>query len=79
VRTRRRSPAQSALRSSPSHHVQLEDVLTRSALRLDAEASLQLDVEFHLLLAHAAQNPLLVALCTITSRSENGTASGSVM
>ena len=33
------------------------------ALRLDAETSLQLDLEFHLLLAHAAQNPLLVALC----------------
>jgi DNA-binding FadR family transcriptional regulator len=57
-----------ALRSAPSNLVQLEDVLTRSALRLDAETSLQLDVEFHLLLAHAAQNPLLVALCTMTSR-----------
>jgi GntR family transcriptional repressor for pyruvate dehydrogenase complex len=57
-----------ALRSAPSNLVQLEDVLTRSALRLDAETSLQLDMEFHLLLAHAAQNPLLVALCTMTSR-----------
>jgi DNA-binding FadR family transcriptional regulator len=57
-----------ALRSAPSNLVQLEDVLARSALRLDAETSLQLDVEFHLLLAHAAQNPLLVALCTMTSR-----------
>jgi DNA-binding FadR family transcriptional regulator len=57
-----------ALRSAPSNLVQLEDVLTRSALRLDAETSLQLDLEFHLLLAHAAQNPLLVALCTMTSR-----------
>jgi GntR family transcriptional repressor for pyruvate dehydrogenase complex len=57
-----------ALRSAPSNLVQLEDVLTRSALRLDAETSLQLDLEFHLLLAHAAQNPLLVALCTMTSK-----------
>jgi GntR family transcriptional repressor for pyruvate dehydrogenase complex len=56
-----------ALRSAPSNLVQLEDVLTRSALRLDAETSLRLDLEFHLLLAHAAQNPLLVALCTMTS------------
>jgi GntR family transcriptional repressor for pyruvate dehydrogenase complex len=57
-----------ALRSAPSNLVQLEDVLTRSALHPDADTSLQLDVEFHLLLAHAAQNPLLVALCTMTSR-----------
>jgi DNA-binding FadR family transcriptional regulator len=56
-----------ALRSAPSNLVQLEDVLTRSALRLEAETSLQLDLEFHLLLAHAVQNPLLVALCTMTS------------
>jgi DNA-binding FadR family transcriptional regulator len=57
-----------AVRSGPSNLVQLEDVLTRSALHPDADMSLQLDVEFHLLLAHAAQNPLLVALCTMTSR-----------
>jgi DNA-binding FadR family transcriptional regulator len=37
-----------ALRSAPSNLVHLEDVLTRSALRLDAETSLQLDMEFHL-------------------------------
>lgn len=62
-----RIAAAAALRSVPSNVVQLEDVLTCSAVRMDAETSLWLDLEFHLLLTHAAQNSLLVALCTMTS------------
>jgi len=63
-----RIAAAAALRASPSNFVQLEDVLARSALDPNAERSLELDVEFHLLLAHAARNPLLVAVYTMTSR-----------
>lgn len=63
-----RIAAAAALRASPSNLVQLEDVLARSVLDPNAEQSLALDVEFHLLLAHAARNPLLVAVCTMTSR-----------
>jgi GntR family transcriptional repressor for pyruvate dehydrogenase complex len=63
-----RIAAAAALRAAPSNHVQLEDVLARSMLDPDAEQSLALDVEFHLLLAHAARNPLLVAVYSMTSR-----------
>ena len=63
-----RIAAAAALRASPSNFVQLEDVLARSELDPNAERSLELDVEFHLLLAHAARNPLLVAVYTMTSR-----------
>lgn len=63
-----RIAAAAAVRASPSNFVQLEDVLARSALDPTAELSLELDVEFHLLLAHAARNPLLVAVYTMTSR-----------
>ncbi|HWN32168.1 MAG TPA: FCD domain-containing protein [Pseudonocardia sp.] len=63
-----RIAAAAAVRASPSNFVQLEDVLARSALDPAAERSLELDVEFHLMLAHAARNPLLVALYTMTSR-----------
>jgi GntR family transcriptional repressor for pyruvate dehydrogenase complex len=63
-----RIAAAAALRASPSNFVQLEDVLARSAPDLSSERSLELDMEFHLLLAHAARNPLLVAVCTVTSR-----------
>ncbi|WP_241249416.1 FadR/GntR family transcriptional regulator [Rhodococcus sp. X156] len=55
-----------ALRAVESNLVALESVLTRSGADLTPEASIQLDVEFHSLLAHAAQNPLLVALCSMT-------------
>jgi DNA-binding FadR family transcriptional regulator len=63
-----RIAAAAALRAAPSNHVQLEDVLARSMLDPDPEQSLALDVEFHLLLAHAARNPLLVAVYSMTSR-----------
>jgi DNA-binding FadR family transcriptional regulator len=63
-----RIAAAAALRASPSNFVQLEDVLARSAPDPTPERSLELDVEFHLLLAHAARNPLLVAVYTMTSR-----------
>lgn len=56
-----------ALRATDSNLLQLEEVLAQSNENLDAEESLRLDKEFHLLLAHAAQNPLLVTLCEMTS------------
>lgn len=56
-----------ALRATDSNLLQLEQILAQSNENLDAEESLRLDKEFHLLLAHAAQNPLLVTLCDMTS------------
>ncbi|WP_067813865.1 FadR/GntR family transcriptional regulator [Nocardia inohanensis] len=56
-----------AARSVESNLLALEAVLAHpGALRSPAE-SLRLDIEFHTLLAHAAQNPLLVTLCTMTT------------
>ncbi|UED83810.1 FadR/GntR family transcriptional regulator [Streptomyces profundus] len=56
-----------ALRAADSNLLSLEDVLARSQEDLGPAESLALDVEFHTLLAHAAQNPLLVTLCTMTT------------
>ncbi|MDT0264832.1 GntR family transcriptional regulator [Streptomyces sp. DSM 44915] len=56
-----------ALRAADSNLISLEEVLARSHAELSPEESLALDVEFHTLLAHAAQNPLLVTLCTMTT------------
>ncbi|WP_330179788.1 GntR family transcriptional regulator [Nocardia sp. NBC_01503] len=56
-----------ALRAVESNLLSLENVLTRSHETLSAEESVRLDIEFHALLAHAAQNPLLVTLCTMTA------------
>ncbi|MBF4620807.1 MULTISPECIES: FadR/GntR family transcriptional regulator [Clavibacter] len=56
-----------ALRATPANVLQLSDVLDRSSEDLRQAESLRLDVEFHLLLAQAAQNPLLSALCTMSS------------
>lgn len=55
-----------ALRAADSNLLSLEDVLLRSNENLSAPESILLDVQFHTLLAHAAQNPLLVTLCTMT-------------
>ncbi|MGW4119391.1 FadR/GntR family transcriptional regulator [Nocardia sp. NPDC004711] len=56
-----------ALRALDSNLLSLDDVLTCSSDTLSPAESLRLDIEFHTLLAHAAQNPLLVTLCTMTT------------
>lgn len=61
-----RIAALAARRAADSNLMQLEDVLARSSEHLSAEESLRLDRAFHELLAHAAQNPLLVALSGMT-------------
>ncbi|MVU77762.1 GntR family transcriptional regulator [Nocardia sp. ET3-3] len=56
-----------ALRAVESNLLSLDEVLTRCNESLSPAESLRLDIEFHTLLAHAAQNPLLVTLCTMTT------------
>ncbi|MEU1984839.1 GntR family transcriptional regulator [Nocardia sp. NPDC019395] len=56
-----------ARRAVESNLLSLDDVLARSDEALTPEDSMRLDIEFHTLLAHAAQNPLLVTLCTMTT------------
>ncbi|MGW4532909.1 FadR/GntR family transcriptional regulator [Nocardia sp. NPDC004340] len=56
-----------ALRAVESNLLSLDDVLARSSDSLSPAESLRLDIEFHTLLARAAQNPLLVTLCTMTT------------
>ncbi|HVV14070.1 FadR/GntR family transcriptional regulator [Amycolatopsis sp.] len=56
-----------ALRATGPDLRQLADILARSHERLSTAQSLQLDVEFHLALARASQNPLLNALNTLAS------------
>ncbi|WP_063130507.1 FadR/GntR family transcriptional regulator [Nocardia fusca] len=56
-----------ALRAVESNLLSLDDVLGRSRENLPPAESMRLDIEFHTLLAHAAQNPLLVTLCTMTT------------
>jgi GntR family transcriptional repressor for pyruvate dehydrogenase complex len=60
-----------AQRATTANILQLRDVLERSSANMPAPESLRLDVEFHLLLAQAAQNPLLSALCALTSEWTN--------
>ncbi|MFE6760237.1 FadR/GntR family transcriptional regulator [Streptomyces sp. NPDC057684] len=57
-----------ALRAHPSNLLRLEDVLRQSNENLTAAESMRLDLEFHSLLAQAAQNPLLTTLLTMSSR-----------
>lgn len=56
-----------AHRATSANLLQLRDVLDKSHENLLQAESLRLDVEFHLLLAQAAQNPLLTALQTLAS------------
>ncbi|CAD5995097.1 FadR/GntR family transcriptional regulator [Agreia sp. COWG] len=56
-----------ARRRAASNILRLEETLSKSNEFLDVDESLRLDVEFHLALAHAAQNPLLTTLVTMTS------------
>lgn len=54
-----------AIRATASNIIQFEDALARSNEHLDPEESMRADIEFHLLLARAAQNPLLLTLSTM--------------
>lgn len=54
--------ALAARRATPANLLQLQDVLDASAGPLTAARSVELDLEFHLLLAQAARNPLLTTL-----------------
>ncbi|MBF6170237.1 FadR/GntR family transcriptional regulator [Nocardia blacklockiae] len=56
-----------AVRAVESNLLSLHRVLDRSDDTLSPGESMRLDIEFHTLLAHAAQNPLLVTLCTKTT------------
>nr|WP_240188699.1 FCD domain-containing protein [Nakamurella flavida] len=57
--------ALAATRATASNLLQLQEVLDRTTPDLRATRSLELDIEFHLLLAHAARNPLLTTLHTL--------------
>lgn len=56
-----------ATRASPSDLRQMEDILRDSGGELAAADSLRLDMDFHLALARASQNPLLGTLSTLVS------------
>lgn len=56
-----------AVRATEANLIQLSGVLGQTAGELTADHSVQLDQEFHLLLARASQNPLLVSLSSLTS------------
>ncbi|GGK40142.1 FadR/GntR family transcriptional regulator [Nocardia camponoti] len=56
-----------AQRAVESNLLSLHDVIERSDESLSPEESMALDIEFHTLLAHSAQNPLLVTLCAMTT------------
>jgi GntR family transcriptional repressor for pyruvate dehydrogenase complex len=56
-----------AARATDANLVELGSVLTHRLDGLTAERSVQLDQEFHLLLAQASQNPLLVSLSSLAS------------
>jgi Transcriptional regulators len=55
-----------AIRATPANLVEIANVLDRAS-EDDAAQSLSADMEFHLLLAQAAQNPLLSSLQTMAS------------
>ncbi|MCU1424974.1 MAG: transcriptional regulator, GntR family [Microbacteriaceae bacterium] len=60
-----------ATRATPANLLQLRNVLEQSHENLLQAESLRLDVEFHLLLARAAQNPLLTALLMMAGEWTN--------
>ncbi len=59
--------ALAAERATEANLVQLQSILGMSDPSLSPERSVELDVSFHLQLAHAAQNPLLTALLTMVT------------
>lgn len=54
-----------AQRATASNLLQLREVLDRTSADLRPERSLECDIEFHLLVAHAAGNPLITTLHTL--------------
>lgn len=54
-----------ALRATPANLIELENVLLHQVASVAPEESLRLDLEFHMLLAAAAQNPLMSAINTL--------------
>ncbi|MGW5324359.1 FadR/GntR family transcriptional regulator [Rhodococcus pyridinivorans] len=54
-----------AQRATAKHLIELESVLKNPVAEAKPEESLQLDLEFHMLLAVAADNPLLSAINTL--------------
>lgn len=56
-----------ALRATESDLIALREILANTGGFLDASESLRLDLEFHLLVAQAADNGLLASLVTLTA------------
>ncbi|BDZ44195.1 FadR/GntR family transcriptional regulator [Naasia aerilata] len=56
-----------AIRATPANLLQLREVLFEANENLRLAESLRLDMEFHLLVAQAAQNPLMAKICSLTS------------
>lgn len=56
-----------ARRAGDSDMLSLRQILDESSEALDAPESIRLDLDFHAHLALAAQNPLLVTLCSLTA------------
>jgi DNA-binding FadR family transcriptional regulator len=54
-----------AQRATASNLLQLREVLDRTSPDLRPQRSLECDIEFHLLVAHAAGNPLITTLHTL--------------
>lgn len=61
-----------AHRATAANIVQLQDVIAQSTDSLRPSESLRLDIEFHLLLAQAAQNPLLATLQSLAGEWTGG-------
>jgi GntR family transcriptional repressor for pyruvate dehydrogenase complex len=57
--------ALAAGRATPANLLELEEVLRQPIAEVGPEASLRLDLEFHMLLARAAQNPLMSSINTL--------------
>jgi DNA-binding FadR family transcriptional regulator len=56
-----------ASRATPANLIELENILRNPVAEVAPEESLRLDLEFHLLLAAAARNPLMSSINTLTS------------
>lgn len=57
-----------AERATPATLLALERVLEKSRAELSPDESLQADISFHMLLAQASQNPLMVTLNSLANR-----------
>ena len=60
-----RLAALAAARATEADLIALEEVLRRGVTEVSPVESLQLDVEFHMLIAHASQNPLMSSINTL--------------